>query len=654
MNELERLASQSRLEVESLETKNHALILQVSELSNQNTQLRDKVRSLEVVNEDLIIKLQSNNISSVVEDLEQKLRVMSKEKAKLLSDNEEALRALELIKNESSKARSDSDARINDLERQISSFQVEHLEQQLLTAELEKSKQQNAELKSQIKSLESELASNSEQIKALQNKSSAQSSPNSSLKYLSKSGFDAKESEFQNMLILKDETYQGLKKEYNQLEVQYTKIQILNNQLEKNSNSHEKELLSMQREVIEKEKQILDLQRKIKPQNLNLSDLNSSQNFAAKVSSEKLISYEQKIERLHQTEQNLRIQVAKLESELEQSKRNQAEILHRQSRNDHNLEQFADLSVSRGARDSEFSSRRHRQGGSVDSKSLEYLKSEDEMLLQKSRLNDLNFANRALKDPEFEDLYHEVKKLREILAQKNDVIKSQEKNLKLCNDLAFQVAKTLEEMGERCKKLEKEIADGNQREQDLASRMSTMAGVIAELRKRNEKLEQSQESMLKEVNQLKGRGPTTIEESNYYSSIGMDQQREIKIDQADLFPKDVKEIRTSSRSPDPISNQRTSRRDSISTRTQERNVKALSIKFENGLNSTMQKTPGRKRRESRGQQADEYLYSSRSKGIDRMSDAGSINLRSRGDVSLMESGRRITSRGMSKSNRRAI
>jgi len=65
---------------------------------------------------------------------------MSKEKAKLLSDNEEALRALELIKNESSKARSDSDARINDLERQISSFQVEHLEQQLLTAELEKSK----------------------------------------------------------------------------------------------------------------------------------------------------------------------------------------------------------------------------------------------------------------------------------------------------------------------------------------------------------------------------------------------------------------------------------------------------------------------------------------------------------------------------------
>ena len=62
---------------------------------------------------------------------------------------------------------------------------------------------------------------------------------------------------------------------------------------------------------------------------------------------------------------------------------------------------------------------------------------DDEILIQRSRINDLNFASRALKDPEFEDLYHEVKKLREILAQKNDIIKSQEKNLKLCNDLAF-------------------------------------------------------------------------------------------------------------------------------------------------------------------------------------------------------------------------
>lgn len=43
--------------------------------------------------------------------------------------------------------------------------------------------------------------------------------------------------------------------------------------------------------------------------------------------------------------------------------------------------------------------------------------SEDEaMMTQQSRLNDLNFVSRALKDPEFEDLYHEVKKLREINA----------------------------------------------------------------------------------------------------------------------------------------------------------------------------------------------------------------------------------------------
>lgn len=91
---------------------------------------------------------------------------------------------------------------------------------------------------------------------------------------------------------------------------------------------------------------------------------------------------------------------------------------------------------------------------------MESHRNEEEALLHKSRLNDINFANRALKDPEFEDLYHEVKKLREVLAQKNDVIKSQEKNLKLCNDLAFQVAKTLEEMGEKCKRLESDICEG--------------------------------------------------------------------------------------------------------------------------------------------------------------------------------------------------
>ena len=55
-------------------------------------------------------------------------------------------------------------------------------------------------------------------------------------------------------------------------------------------------------------------------------------------------------------------------------------------------------------------------------------------------------------------------------------------------------------MGEKCKRAEKELADGAVRENDFAQRMSMMAGVIAELRKRNEKLESSQDSMLKEIN----------------------------------------------------------------------------------------------------------------------------------------------------------
>lgn len=404
--------------------------------------------------------------------------------------------------------------------------------------------------------------------------------------------------------------------------------------------------------MIEKEKQILEIQRNSKTQNSILNDLNSSQNFAAKISQEKLTSYEQRIDKLHQSEQNLRTQVAKLERELEQSKRSQAELLQRQARNEAQYDQFGELQSSRAVRDSDFSSVRRRQGNSVDSKSLESHRNEEEALLHKSRLNDINFANRALKDPEFEDLYHEVKKLREVLAQKNDVIKSQEKNLKLCNDLAFQVAKTLEEMGEKCKRLESDICEGQLREQDLAQRMSTMAGVIAELRKRNEKLEQSNESMLKEVNLLKGRGPTTIEESNYYSISGFDQAtREIKIETTSMFPKDVKEIRTTSRSPESISMQRTSRRDSVSTRTQERNIKAMTLKYENGLNSTSQKTPGRRRRDSRGHHQDEYLYSSRSKAQNQFENTG-MSMRSRLDANPAEGSRRISSRGLS--NRRHL
>lgn len=84
--------------------------------------------------------------------------------------------------------------------------------------------------------------------------------------------------------------------------------------------------MNVQREIVDKEKQILELQRSSKTQNSILNDLNSSQNFAAKVSQEKLATYEQKIDKLHQSEQNLRTQVAKLERELEQSRRGYAEL----------------------------------------------------------------------------------------------------------------------------------------------------------------------------------------------------------------------------------------------------------------------------------------------------------------------------------------
>ena len=104
-----------------------------------------------------------------------------------------------------------------------------------------------------------------------------------------------------------------------------------------NSLSHEKELLSLQREVMEKEKLVLDLQRKSKSQNLNLSDLNSSQNLSAKASNERLAAYEQKIEKLHQQEQSMRSQITKLEIELEHSKRNLVDNFQRQGKNESSI-----------------------------------------------------------------------------------------------------------------------------------------------------------------------------------------------------------------------------------------------------------------------------------------------------------------------------
>lgn len=86
------------------------------------------------------------------------------------------------------------------------------LEHQILTEALQSERKLSEQKEHEIQMLRKTVTTLEMSLEE-KNQGSPNNSPNGSLRYLSKSVFETKESEFQNLLRLKDEAYHGLKKE---------------------------------------------------------------------------------------------------------------------------------------------------------------------------------------------------------------------------------------------------------------------------------------------------------------------------------------------------------------------------------------------------------------------------------------------------------
>ena len=236
--------------------------------------------------------------------------------------------------------------------------------------------------------------------------------------------FNERELKLKDLLAKKDEAYDGLKVENQMLSMTVKRLEQENTSLQKKELTHEKKILHLQREVMDREKEVLEIQRRAND-NANISNGRSKTDSISEV---QLLHYEGKIERLHLTEQNLKIQNAKLETELNATKRALQEL-----RSTRNLDQSIDGYNSRSSRrgNSQTPSKRSNRppiGSASSRKERNHLVEElDQMQALTTRefsteKNPL-LSDKYTKDRNPENLYKEVMTLRETLAQKNDVIK---------------------------------------------------------------------------------------------------------------------------------------------------------------------------------------------------------------------------------------
>lgn len=507
-------------------------------LTSENSQLLSKNKSLQSVYDKVVqdseteqmnsdrnitdlnrqirnLKIDNQSFSTLKIDLKNKETLIEQLKIQLQGNTKDLDQSITSIKIGYEKKLTDLQEEFNQLENQLANESLLKIELSKLQ-ELIKIKDNSIARLESVQAIDNQSSPQKPRIdelySSLRKQEESMLEYNSSLSALkeTESRFNAREIKLKDLIDKKNQAYEGIKIENKMLGVTIKKLESENNKLEKDQIMHDKKVLSLQRQLMDKDKDILEIEKRYK----NMSLTSNHNTFSTTGLNEaQVLKFEGKIERLQISEQNLKIQVARLETELNSTKRQYGDL--QRQRNSLNLDSTP--SKSRNGRpplgsdyDNSYST---KKGGRTGTKigSLNEEMATNAFDLDGGRTD----RSSMLKDPDFESLYQEVKSLRETVSQKNTVIKQQEKNLKLCNDLAFKVASTLEEMGKKNKQLEDKMEGLKGRDDEISNRLATMTGVIAELRKRNSKLETKNDDLTKQVNNFKGRGPTNIEENHY-------------------------------------------------------------------------------------------------------------------------------------------
>ena len=582
------------------------LITDLSSVKKDNINLQERIKFLQEKEQEIANQLTNyqEDSQSLLVSQEEKIKEFQQKIKELVKQNKELVIKDQSLSKEYTDFKLSEKSTINnylkqnqELEEEIKSLKEETLSMSFLKNEIMNKELMIKNLKQELDSIsgisnntKSEVLQQYENtINALQHKiadleAKLQNQTDSHLSKLSQmQGFMTNSMNQGNHNIKEVE---GLKKDKIDLEIKHAQLivdfenlvrenkilQVDNSILEKNQISHEKNILILQRQLIEKDKEIIEVEKKMNMKNVTDQSLLSKQSL--NLSDAKQGKYESQIEKLLTSENNLKMQVSRLDQELIINKRLYNDLL-RQKITNTGPDQTPDMYASN------FKAFNQDNQTSVN---------EDDYKRQ-SRAFDLSMADRALKDPEFANLYDEVILLRDKIAHKNDVIKQQEKNLKLCNDLAFRVAGTLEEMGVKCKKMEDSSALQQNREKELTDRLATMTDVIAELRKRNQSLEKEKDE-LKKLKNLK-----SVEDSQF----DLDQDNT----EPTLLQNDNSQMKESRSNlqmmfSSPEKSIKGILSDHVNNRTQERNYTSRNSHGKRvSINTTIEKTTSRKKIENK-------------------------------------------------------
>ena len=116
--------------------------------------------------------------------------------------------------------------------------------------------------------------------------------------------------------------------------------------------------------------------------------------------------------------------------------------------------------------------------------------------------HNLNYLTRASSDQDNEDLKSQISYLLKEIGQKNELISELQNNLNMCNELAFQVAQTMEDLGAKCKKSEETSNYYKNTEKDWARQIEILNEAVSQGKKNNKLLGIENDRLKQELNQF--------------------------------------------------------------------------------------------------------------------------------------------------------